>query len=258
MQVDDGPQRFIRGRSVPPFWIDREWSTHRTRALTLPPLFFHRTGSRARPDLFFHFDLSLTVGWYNVKQAEAPLPRPARAVLRQLLGADHGVGRRRAADGLQAGRRAVQLRPVPVRVAVGQQAGQEPRRRPVPLPPEDPRQPPRLRPDPVLVRPQEHHRRRPAERPALLRRRPAVRAGDQGPQPPDPRPPAVRRVAQQGQGRHPPHDLPVRALGHPRVRQPPRAVQPAVDVQRSDEARKRRRGPSRRCSPSRPAAPSAR
>jgi hypothetical protein len=49
-QVDEGPQRFIRGRSVPPFWIDREWTTHRTRALTLPPLFFHRTGSRARPE----------------------------------------------------------------------------------------------------------------------------------------------------------------------------------------------------------------
>ncbi len=66
--VDQGPQRFIRGRSVPPFWIDREWSTHRTRALTLPPLFVHRTGSRARPDMFFHFDLTLTTGWYNVRK----------------------------------------------------------------------------------------------------------------------------------------------------------------------------------------------
>ena len=76
-QVDDGPQRFIKGRSVPPFWIDREWSTHRTRALTLPPLFIHRTGSKARPDLFFHFNIALSVGWYNAKKQKRRVIAPA-------------------------------------------------------------------------------------------------------------------------------------------------------------------------------------
>ena len=77
MQLDAGPQRFIRGRSVPPFWIDREWSTHRTRALTLPPLFIHRSGSAQRPDMFFHFNLALTFGWYNVKKQKKRVFAPA-------------------------------------------------------------------------------------------------------------------------------------------------------------------------------------
>ena len=63
--VETGPARFIRGKSVPPFWIDRTWTTHRTRALTLPPLFFHRTGGANNPEKLAHFDLSLTTGWYS-------------------------------------------------------------------------------------------------------------------------------------------------------------------------------------------------
>jgi hypothetical protein len=63
--VDTGPPRLLRGKSVPPFWIDRTWTTHRTRALTLPPLFFHRTPAAGHPNKLAHFDLSLTTGWYS-------------------------------------------------------------------------------------------------------------------------------------------------------------------------------------------------
>lgn len=63
--IETGPARFVRGKSVPPFWIDRTWTTHRTRALTLPPLFFHRTGGANNPEKLAHFDLSLTMGWYS-------------------------------------------------------------------------------------------------------------------------------------------------------------------------------------------------
>lgn len=65
VQVETGPARLIRGKSVPPFWIDRTWTTHRTRALTLPPLFFHRSGGANNPEKLAHFDLSLTMGWYS-------------------------------------------------------------------------------------------------------------------------------------------------------------------------------------------------
>src|SRR5690606_34090457 len=57
--------RLVKGRSVPPFWIDRTYTTHRTRAMALPPLFFHRTGTAEHPEKFFHFNLSLTAGWYS-------------------------------------------------------------------------------------------------------------------------------------------------------------------------------------------------
>lgn len=66
-QVEAGPQRLLRSRIVPPFWIDRTWTTHRTRALTLPPLFVHRSAGPQHPDMLFHFDLSLTTGWYSAR-----------------------------------------------------------------------------------------------------------------------------------------------------------------------------------------------
>jgi len=66
--VDAGPARLLRGKSVPPFWIDRTWTTHRTRALTFPPLFFHRTPAAGHPDKLAHFDLSLTSGWYSKRK----------------------------------------------------------------------------------------------------------------------------------------------------------------------------------------------
>lgn len=59
----------IKGRSIPPFWFDRQSPTHRTRALALPPLFIHKTPAdpNARGP-FFHADLSLTFGWYQAKK----------------------------------------------------------------------------------------------------------------------------------------------------------------------------------------------
>ncbi len=50
-------------RSVPPFWIDRTYDTHRTRAVGIPPLFVHRTPAKEHPEKLFHMDLSLTFGW---------------------------------------------------------------------------------------------------------------------------------------------------------------------------------------------------
>lgn len=63
-QVEE-TSKLVKGKSVPPFWIDRTYTTHRTRALTLPPVFFHRTGTAAHPEKLAHFDLSLTTGWYS-------------------------------------------------------------------------------------------------------------------------------------------------------------------------------------------------
>ncbi|RMG98676.1 MAG: hypothetical protein D6705_05255 [Deltaproteobacteria bacterium] len=48
---------------MPPFWVDLEYDTHRTRALTFPPVFVHRKPKPGHPDRFFHADLSLTFGW---------------------------------------------------------------------------------------------------------------------------------------------------------------------------------------------------
>lgn len=73
----EAPSKFVRGRSVPPFWFDRTYTTHRTRAMALPPLFFHRTPTAARPDKFFHFDLSLTTGWYSQKASKRRFISPA-------------------------------------------------------------------------------------------------------------------------------------------------------------------------------------
>ena len=68
--VDTGPSRLLRGKSVPPFWIDRQWTTHRTRALTFPPVFFHRAPTAGHPEKLAHFDLSLTTGWYSQRKAK--------------------------------------------------------------------------------------------------------------------------------------------------------------------------------------------
>ncbi len=75
--LETGPARLIRGKSVPPFWIDRTWTTHRTRALTLPPLFFHRTGGANNPEKLAHFDLSLTAGWYSKRMQKRRYLSPA-------------------------------------------------------------------------------------------------------------------------------------------------------------------------------------
>jgi hypothetical protein len=92
--VETGPARFIRGKSVPPFWIDRTWTTHRTRALTLPPLFFHRTGGANNPEKLAPLRPVADDGLVQQAGAEAALPGAAGPVLRVVLGAHLGVGRR--------------------------------------------------------------------------------------------------------------------------------------------------------------------
>ncbi|MCA9716212.1 MAG: hypothetical protein KC468_16140, partial [Myxococcales bacterium] len=58
----------IRKRTIPPFWIERDYTTHRTRALTLPPLFVHRKPKEGHPEKFMHFDLSLSFGFYSKRR----------------------------------------------------------------------------------------------------------------------------------------------------------------------------------------------
>ncbi|MEZ4381543.1 MAG: hypothetical protein R3A79_09355 [Nannocystaceae bacterium] len=62
------PPKLLQKKGVPPFWIDRTYSTHRTRAMALPPLFIHRKGSEGHPEKLFHADLSLTFGWYSKRK----------------------------------------------------------------------------------------------------------------------------------------------------------------------------------------------
>ncbi len=52
-----------RKRDVPPFWIDREYDTHRTRAVTLPPLFVHHAPKPGHTDRLLHVNLAFTFGW---------------------------------------------------------------------------------------------------------------------------------------------------------------------------------------------------
>lgn len=52
-----------KSRSVPPFWIDRTYDTHRTRAIGFPPLFVHRAPTKEHPHKLLHVDAALTFGW---------------------------------------------------------------------------------------------------------------------------------------------------------------------------------------------------
>lgn len=54
-------------RGVPPFFIERQYDTHRTRAVAFPPLFIHRTPNADHPEKFFHASLGFTFGWYAKK-----------------------------------------------------------------------------------------------------------------------------------------------------------------------------------------------
>ena len=67
----------LRKRSVPPFWIHREYDTHTTRALTFPPVFVHRTPKPDHPDKLLHVDLSLTFGWYSRRDERRRWLNPA-------------------------------------------------------------------------------------------------------------------------------------------------------------------------------------
>lgn len=55
--------KLLSSRSVPPFWIDRTYDTHHTRAIGFPPLFVHRTAAPGFPQKLLHVDASLTFGW---------------------------------------------------------------------------------------------------------------------------------------------------------------------------------------------------
>ncbi|KIG18202.1 hypothetical protein DB30_01706 [Enhygromyxa salina] len=51
-------------RTIPPFWLERDYNTHKTTALTLPPLYFHRQPKPGHPETLAHVDLSLTIAYY--------------------------------------------------------------------------------------------------------------------------------------------------------------------------------------------------
>ncbi|WP_106090265.1 hypothetical protein [Enhygromyxa salina] len=52
-------------RTIPPFWLERDYTTHTTTALTFPPLYFHRQPKPGHPEKLAHVDLSLTIAYYN-------------------------------------------------------------------------------------------------------------------------------------------------------------------------------------------------
>jgi len=51
-------------RTIPPFWLSREYDTHTTSALTFPPLYVHRKPKPGHPEKLAHFDLSFTIAYY--------------------------------------------------------------------------------------------------------------------------------------------------------------------------------------------------
>jgi hypothetical protein len=59
------PPQLLGKKGLAPFWIDRDYDTHRTRAIGLPPLFIHRTPKPGHDDKLLHADLSLTFAWYS-------------------------------------------------------------------------------------------------------------------------------------------------------------------------------------------------
>ncbi len=75
--VTPGTPMLIGRRGVPPFWIERDYDTHRTRAIGLPPLFIHRKPKAGHPERFFHADLALTFGWYSKKTERRNWINPA-------------------------------------------------------------------------------------------------------------------------------------------------------------------------------------
>ncbi len=65
----------LHKRSKPPIWIDREYDTHRTRAV--PPFFVDRKPKPGHPDKLLHADLSLTFGWYSKESGRRRWFNPA-------------------------------------------------------------------------------------------------------------------------------------------------------------------------------------
>ncbi len=68
------PPVLLRKRNVPPFWIQRELSTHTTRALTFPPLFIHRApkpiAAGGDPSKYLHIDLALNFAWHSSRASK--------------------------------------------------------------------------------------------------------------------------------------------------------------------------------------------
>jgi len=73
------PQRaqLLDKKNVPPFWLRREYDTHTTSALYLPPLYVHRKPKAGHDDRFFHADLALTFGWYSKTRLKKRVINPA-------------------------------------------------------------------------------------------------------------------------------------------------------------------------------------
>ncbi len=73
----------LRKRNVPPFWINQEFDTHTTKALSFPPLFLHRQpkanaqGVVEAPEKLLHLDASLTFGWYDRRKSKRRWMNPA-------------------------------------------------------------------------------------------------------------------------------------------------------------------------------------
>jgi hypothetical protein len=72
-----GTSELLAKRGVPPFWIERDYATHTTRAIAFPPLFLHRKPKPGHPEAFLHADLALTFGWYSEESARQHLVNPA-------------------------------------------------------------------------------------------------------------------------------------------------------------------------------------
>jgi hypothetical protein len=58
------PPELLSKRTIPPFWLKREYDTHTTSALTFPPLYVHRQPKPGHPETLAHFDLSFTIAYY--------------------------------------------------------------------------------------------------------------------------------------------------------------------------------------------------
>lgn len=54
----------LRKAGVPPFWIEREYDTHTTKAVAFPPFFVHRTPKPDHPERFLHLT-PLSYAWYS-------------------------------------------------------------------------------------------------------------------------------------------------------------------------------------------------
>jgi hypothetical protein len=71
------PSKLLKKRNVPPFWLNREFDTHTTKAIPFPPLFVHRKPKAGHPEKLLHLDLALTFGWYDKRRQKRRWLNPA-------------------------------------------------------------------------------------------------------------------------------------------------------------------------------------